>query len=329
LPANGYLLAKLMPLSEFDVIERYFNVAGAQRDDVVLGIGDDAALLRVPADRALAVAIDTLLEDRHFLSGSDAFDIGYKSLAVNLSDLAAIGAEPAWATLSLSLPSADGHWLQAFADGFFSLARRFNVQLVGGDTTRGPLSVTVQVHGFVEPDRALRRSGAQPGDKVYVTGSLGDAACALHQLQAGHAGDPLLVERLNRPVPRVHVGRALTRQAHAAIDISDGLLADLNHIARASRCGATLWVDRLPRSTAFAASCDPEWVLPMQLSGGDDYELCFCVDPERAERLPALAAEAGVTFTEVGVMEKKPGIRCRHDDGSIYSPRSGGFDHFA
>ena len=316
-----------MAISEFDIIERFFRRPGGGRDDVVLGIGDDAALLRVPADRELAVAIDTLVVGRHFPTATAPFDIGYKALAVNLSDLAAMGAEPAWATLSLTVPEADPSWLRAFADGFFSLADRYAVQLVGGDTTRGPLSVTVQVHGLVQCGRALRRDGARAGQMLYVTGTLGDAACALKQLQGGVAADPLLLQRLNRPEPRVAFGAALKGIASAAIDVSDGLLADLGHVLKASDCGATLWVDRLPRSSRLEAQPADE-LLVSQLTGGDDYELCFSVEPTKVAALQTVARDCGLTVSEVGVTESEPGVRCRHDDGSGYQPHQRGFDHF-
>lgn len=318
-----------MPLSEFDIIERFFRRPGRSRDDVLLGIGDDAALLAVPCDRELAVAVDTLVAGRHFPPATPAFDIGHKALAVNLSDLAAMGAEPAWATLALTLPEVDKAWLQSFADGFFALADRHGVQLVGGDTTRGPLSVTVQVHGLVPGGRALRRDGARPGQRIFVTGTLGDAACALWLMQAGEQVAPRLLERLNRPEPRVAFGRGLAAVASAAIDISDGLLADLGHVVTASNCGATLWVDRLPRSPLLTAQVPSAQLLLSQLSGGDDYELCFCVEPTKVAALQALARDCALAVTEVGVIESQPGVRCRHDDGSGYQPVERGFDHFA
>jgi len=223
----------------------------------------------------------------------------------------------------------DEAWLQAFADGFFALADRYDVQLVGGDTTRGPLSVTVQVHGLVPSGRALRRDGARPGQRIFVTGTLGDAAYALWQMQSGVLVEPALLERLNRPEPRVAFGRALAAVGSAAIDISDGLLADLGHVVTASNCGATLWVDRLPRSAALRAQASSLQLLVSQLSGGDDYELCFCVEPENVSALQTLARDCAVAVTEVGVIESQPGVRCRHDDGSAYQPHARGFDHFA
>jgi thiamine-monophosphate kinase len=316
-----------MSISEFEVIERYFRQVRPLRDDVVLGVGDDAALLQPPAGYQLVVAVDTLVAGRHFPQHTDAFDIGYKSLAVNLSDLAAMGASPAWATLSLTLPEVDEPWLEAFAQGFFQLAARHRVDLVGGDTTRGPLSITVQLNGLVKAGKALRRDSACPGQRLFVTGTPGEAACALQQLNAGSQPDADLLRRLNRPEPRVEFGLALAGTGAAAIDISDGLLADLGHIVSASHCGATLWVDRLPRSRALQAR-PPDDVLACQLQGGDDYELCFALDADKAGRLEQIAEQQQLLLTEIGVIESQPGICCRHDDGSIHHPRGHGFDHF-
>jgi len=316
-----------LTISEFEIIERYLRQVRPLRDDVVLGIGDDAALLQVPAGYQLAVAVDTLVAGRHFHQHIDGFDIGYKSLAVNLSDLAAIGASPAWATLSLTLPEADEQWLKAFAEGFFQLATRYRVDLVGGDTTRGPLSITVQLSGLVATGRALRRDSACPGQKLFVTGTPGDAAYALKQLEAGGRADPNLLRRLNRPEPRVDFGLALADSGAAAIDISDGLLADLGHIVGASHCGATVWVDRLPRSRVLQTMPFDE-VLSCQLHGGDDYELCFALNADEAGRVRKIADQQQLLLTEIGVIEPQPGIRCQHDDGSIYLPQGHGYDHF-
>ena len=316
-----------MAISEFAVIERYFRQDWPLRDDVALGIGDDAALLEVPVNHQLVVAVDTLVAGRHFPQGTSAFDVAYKALAVNLSDLAAMGASPAWATLALTLPEADESWLKSFAEGFFQLAKRYRVDLVGGDTTRGPLSITLQLHGLVETGKALRRDGARPGQKIYVSGTLGDAACALREIMAGNVADPTLLGRLNRPEPRLEFGLALAGTAAAAIDISDGLLADLGHIVVASRCGATLWVDRLPCSAELTARA-PADVLDCQLQGGDDYELCFTLDADQAARATRIARQQGLRLTEIGIIEAQPGIRCRHDDGSVYRPRGSGYDHF-
>ncbi|HED18301.1 MAG TPA: thiamine-phosphate kinase, partial [Gammaproteobacteria bacterium] len=256
-----------------------------------------------------------------------AFDIGWKALAVNLSDLAAMGADPAWATLSLTLPSADEVWLEGFAKGLFQLAERYPVELVGGDTTRGPLSVTVQLHGFVEPGKALRRNTARAGQKLFVTGTLGDAACALQALQAGDKPDPDLLLRLNRPEPRVDFGLALAGTGASVIDISDGLLADLGHVLDASQCGATLWIDQLPCSPAFQSIAGHD-ALTYQLYGGDDYELCFSVDADQVERLTRHAQQQQLPVTAIGVVESQTGIQCVHDDDRLYTPQGTGFDHF-
>lgn len=316
-----------MSLSEFDIIDHYFRQGRVHRKDVVLGVGDDAALLQVPAGHELAIAMDTLVAGRHFPPKTSASDIGHKALAVNLSDLAAMGAEPAWATLALTLPDVDEAWLEGFAEGFFALAKRYRVALVGGDTTRGPLSITVQVHGLVETGRALRRDSAAAGQKLFITGTPGDASYALKHIKAGVEVEPGLLSKLNRPEPRVDFGLALRETGAAVIDVSDGLLADLGHIVKASDCGAVLWVDRLPRSGVLQAAPDGE-VLTCQLTGGDDYELCFAVDADKVEQVWQIARRQQLTVTEIGFIEQQAGIRCRHNDGSLYMPRGRGFDHF-
>jgi thiamine-monophosphate kinase len=316
-----------MALSEFDIIARYFTGKGPRRDDVVLGVGDDAALLAVPASRQLVVAVDTLVAGRHFPGHTGAFDIGWKALAVNLSDLAAMGATPAWATLSLTMPGVDQAWLQAFANGFFSLADPYCVALVGGDTTRGPLSVTVQLQGHVEAGTTLRRDAAAPGQALFVSGTLGDAACALQQLQGGGPVDTFVLQRFNRPEPRVVLGESLAGVAAAAIDISDGLLADLGHILDASGCGATLWPERLPASATLQA-LPGEQRQAYQFYGGDDYELCFSVAPGKRAALDALLPQQATPVTEIGVIEAQPGLRCRYADGRVVTPLRHGFDHF-
>lgn len=317
-----------MTISEFDVIERFFAQNAPCRGDVVLGIGDDAAVLQVPPGFQLSVAVDTLVAGRHFPEATAPRDIGYKALAVNLSDLAAMGAEPLWATLALTIPDPDEAWLADFARGFFELAQRYGVALVGGDTTRGPLSVTIQLMGCVHPGQAMRRDTARPGQRIFVTGTSGDAAFALRQLQARVEVDAYLLERLNRPQPRVAFGRELAALGASAIDVSDGLLADLGHVLDASHCGATLYVDRLPRSDALRDQ-PGDAVLECQLGGGDDYELCFSVDAGRVADVRRLAAQQRLRVTEIGVMEAQSGIRCLHDNGNPCQTRAAGFDHFA
>ncbi|MGB5179773.1 MAG: thiamine-phosphate kinase [Gammaproteobacteria bacterium] len=324
-----------MSATEFEIIRRYFTRQQPQREDVIVGIGDDAAVLQVPADSELLVCIDTLVAAVHFPESTPAAAIGHKALAVNLSDLAAMGATPAWATLSLTLPDADPVWLGDFSEAFFRLADRYGVALVGGDTTRGPLSVTVQAHGFVPRGRALQRQGAQPGDRIYISGTLGDAGLAL---QLGDEADPLLKQRLDFPQPRVAAGQLLRGYASAAIDVSDGLLADLGHLLEVGGTGmpvgASINIDALPRSTTFtetlqkAGGVQQSWFYELPLSAGDDYELCFTV-PERscADMENALSNQA-IDCTAIGVIEQQPGIRCHKANGEVYHPAADGYQHF-
>jgi thiamine-monophosphate kinase len=308
-----------MPASEFDLIERFF--AGHDRHrDVLLGVGDDAALLAPPPSGvALAVTIDTLVAGVHFLADGDPQALGHKLLAVSLSDLAAMGASPAWATLALTLPEPDEAWLESFCRGLFELASEHEVALVGGDTTRGPLTLTLQAAGHVPPELALRRAGARPGDAVCVTGTLGDAALALappDDLEPGEAD--FLQQRLDRPTPRVATGLALRGLATAAIDLSDGLAADLGHVLEASGVGASLDLVRLPLSPPLRRLADVgDWTHP--LAGGDDYEL-------RLAELETL--DCGVDVTRIGTVEAEPGLRLVAPDGSPYTLTRAGYDHF-
>ena len=315
-------------MAEFSLIERIRRRAAA-REDVVLGIGDDAALLRVPPGRELAVAMDTLNAGVHFPDGTAAAAVGWKALAVNLSDLAAMGAEPAWCTLSLSLPQADAAWLDGFLDGFLELAAAHRVALVGGDTTRGPLSVCVTVHGLIEPGSALRRDGARVGDAVWVSGTLGDAAGALRQWQQQGVGvDPALRDRLDRPTPRVALGRALRGIAHAAIDVSDGLLADLGHVCTASGLAAEIELDALPCSAALAAAFDRDTRRALQAAGGDDYELCFTAPAEASAAIGALARALALPLARIGRTVEGAGVRALTADGTPWQPARAGYEHF-
>lgn len=315
-------------LPEFDLIAR-IKARAATREDVVLGIGDDAALLRMPPGHWLAVATDTLNADVHFPADTLAGDLGWKALAVNLSDLAAMGAQPAWCTLSLSLPQADAAWLDAFLDGFLALAAQHRVALVGGDTTRGPLSVCVTAHGFVDGGKAMRRDGARVGDDVWVTGTLGDAAAALAQWRAGAAVDPALRARLDRPLPRVAAGLALAGVAHAAIDVSDGLLADLGHACTASGVGAEIELDVLPASPALLAACDARARIALQASGGDDYELCFTAAAAQRDAIAGLAQECDVAMTRIGRIVEGRSVLARDGGGRRWQPAADGYVHFA
>jgi thiamine-monophosphate kinase len=321
---------------EFRLIERIRELTAQSRDDVRLGIGDDAAVLAVPAGQELAVAIDTLVEGVHFPRGTAAADIGWKALAVNLSDLAAMGASPAWALLALTLPDADAAFVESFSEGFAKLAQPHRLALVGGDTTRGPLSISVAVHGFVPPGKALLRSGARVGDAVLVTGTLGDAAAGLHALQQPLRDDDpraglreFLIERLNRPTPRLAAGAALRGQASACIDISDGLLADLGHVCVASGVGAEIDVALLPRSPALMALYDEAGAAQFALSGGDDYELCFTVPAQRLADVQADLSRLGCGATRIGRIVEGAGVRVRGADGEWLATDRAGWEHFA
>jgi thiamine-monophosphate kinase len=315
-------------VSEFDLIGRIRDRVGS-RADVILGIGDDAALLRVPPGKLLVVATDTLNVDVHFPADTAAADLGWKALAVNLSDLAAMGARPAWCTLSLSLPHADEAWLDGFLDGFLALAHKHDVALVGGDTTRGPLSICVTVHGLVDPDDVLRRDAAQVDDDIWVTGTLGDAAAALVQLRAGGAADGALRARLDRPTPRIEIAQALARIAHAGIDLSDGLLADLGHVCTASGVGAMVELDTLPASSMLAARFNAEARQVLQASGGDDYELCFTAMPAQRDAIGQLARGHDVAITRVGRIMAGTGFNCVDSHGQPWHAPRSGYVHFA
>lgn len=316
-----------MGLAEFDLIDR-IRARVTARGDVVLGIGDDAAILQPPPGRQLVVTADTLNAGVHFPEATKPEDIGWKTLAVNLSDLAAMGAQPAWCTLSLSLPQADPTWLDGFLDGFLELAGQHGVAVVGGDTTRGPLSLGVTAMGLVEPGRALRRDGAQLGDDVWVTGTLGDAAAALQSLLAGAALDRALRARLDRPTPCVAAGLCLAGLANACIDVSDGLLADLGHVCARSGVAAEIELEALPASPAlrrFAPAVRHAW----QAVGGDDYELCFTAPRESRNEIAAAMDAAGTAATRIGSIVAGQGVRALDADGNPWQPPRRGYDHFA
>lgn len=310
-------------MDEFELIRRYFKTLTPPRRDVRLGIGDDAALLKLPAGYELVVTTDTLVAGRHFAEEESPENVGWKSLAVNLSDLAAMGAEPRWFTLALTMRLADPLWLQGFADGLRASAAAAQVTLVGGDTTQGPLSITITAMGIVPVDRAIRRSGAKAGDVICVTGTLGDAALAL---ELGRAATPPLKQRLHRPMPRLKAGRALAGIAHAAIDLSDGLAGDLDHILVASGVGAEIQIPRLPASSDFAKSVAPGSRLRLQVAGGDDYELCFCLP---ASKLNAVRRKLGVPVTEIGRITKTKGLRFLDALGKPVTLPPHGYRHFA
>lgn len=320
-----------MSLAEFTLIDR-IRARTVERDDIVLGIGDDAALLQPRANEQLVVTADTLNSGVHFPEDTAPFDIGWKTLAVNLSDLAAMGARPAWCTLALSLPQASEDWIEAFADGFFALADQHDMALIGGDTTRGPLSLSVTAMGQVSRGQALRRDRAQVGDDIWVSGTLGDAAGALQLWQRGEltvstatllADYEALRLRLVRPTPRVTLGLRLRAFAHAAVDISDGLLADLGHIAARSGVRAEVDADALPLSPALRDRLGREGARECALRGGDDYELCFTAAADQRDALHYLAESLELSLTRIGRIMEGQGVHTEGHDGAS------GYEHFA
>jgi len=328
-------------MTEFDLIEALRARVNLRRDDVALGIGDDAAVLDVPPGTQLVACTDTMVEGVHFLEGTDAADLGWKSLAVNLSDLAAMGAEPAWALLALTLPEADSKFVEGFGQGFAELAARHRVALVGGDTTQGPLSVTVTALGTVLRGTALTRGGARIGDAVFVTGTLGDGAGALHLIRDSGPGtrDPdkqaalrsqsTLFQRMHRPEPRVAVGLALRGIASACIDVSDGLLADLGHVCTASGVAAELDLDAVPVSAELRAQFDGAACLEFAMTGGDDYELCFTAPAERESAIAAALAQAGCHATRIGRIVAGAGVRVLDANGGRIDTPNVGWEHFS
>lgn len=308
-------------MSEFSLIERLQALNPVLRQDVLLGIGDDCALVQPHLKTTVAITTDSVIAGVHFPVATPADAIGYKALAVNLSDLAACGAEPAWATMALSMPKDDLNWLENFANGFFRLAREYNVQLIGGDTTQGPLSITVQACGLIPKGAAIRRSTAKPGDHIYVSGFLGDAGFELIQHQRGR--------RLDYPTPRVALGMALRHIATAAIDVSDGLMADLKHILTASQVGANLYVHKLPLSDYLLQHCEKATARLLALSAGDDYELCFTVPPDKIVSVARISSELGLALTEIGIITMNPGLRVLDENNQEIPVTKDGYKHFS
>ncbi len=301
---------------------------------MTLGIDDDAALVCCPSGYELVIATDTLVVDVHFPSTIDAADISYKAVAVNLSDLAAMGAEPAWLLLNLTLPEFDDIWLERFSRGLFNLVDEFEMTLAGGDTCRGPLNIGVTAAGWVPENQALTRSGAKPGDDVFVSGTLGDAAMGLRiyrnecETDISDVNKRYLLSRLNRPIPRVALGQRLRDIASASIDISDGLYADAGHIAELSGVGMKIHLKNLPISDAFKACCAPTVDLELAVIGGDDYELCFTVPPEHSRRVQIIAQELDLALTKIGRVTEHTGVRFMNNEDE-WVPAKSGYDHFA
>lgn len=313
--------------SEFDLIA-HIRSRAASRAEVVVGIGDDAAVIDVPGGMQLVVTTDTLNAGVHFPHDTPVDAIGWKALAVNLSDLAAMGAQPAWCTLSLSLPESSQGWLDSFLDGFLALGSRHSIALVGGDTTRGPLSISVTAMGLVADGHALRRDCARVGDDIWVTGTLGDAAAALEAVVQGREPPAALRERLDRPMPRIAAALQLLPLAHACVDVSDGLLADLGHICECSGVGAEIELDVLPCSPALAGTpCPRRW--HWQATGGDDYELCFTAPPVRRSQILQAMEASQTRATMIGRIVHGGGVRALDANGTTWQPLRSGFEHFS
>lgn len=323
--------------SEFDIIRQYFtsSAISTSRADVVLGIGDDAAILDVAEHHQheqLVQSVDTLIAGVHFPIETSAEDIAYKALSVNLSDMAAMGAEPAWFTLAITLPDDNEKWLKAFSESLSSLAKKYNVQLIGGDTTNGPLCITITINGFAPKDKAIMRNNAQATDKIYVSGTIGDAALALASWQGQcllrEDSISYLNERLNRPSPQVELGLLLREFASSCIDISDGLIADLGHITNSSHVGARINFEKIPLSKEFNLNLtDEALIIPLVLSGGDDYELCFTIPVNKQVEFEKIIKDNRVSVTCIGEIERQRSIRCIKDNREI-DIQNTGYQHF-
>jgi len=316
-------------MNEFEIINKYFANQIVRRKDVILGIGDDAAIVQVPEGHVLLATTDTLVEGVHFQKKTLPFDIGYKSLAVNLSDLAAMGAEPCWMTLAITMPEANKKWLQAFSCGLFQLAEKFNIALIGGDTTRGPLTITIHLNGYALEKNIIRRDTAHVGDQIYVSGTLGDAGLGLeielNNKSISNSDAQFLLSRLNRPTPRIELGLALRGIATSAIDISDGLLADLQHILDRSNVGATIAPKHLPLSSALIENLSLLDAQKMALIAGDDYELCFTVPKELEDRCLQQAKQLNIPVKCIGEIEANLGLRLKDYSEKI---NLSGYKHF-
>lgn len=317
-------------LNETQVIQLLSAQSGAKRPDVLLGIGDDGALLLPPPGQQLVQVVDALFEGVHFLPGMNGEDLAWRAFGVNISDIAAMGAEPAWATLVLSMPSAELSWVRSFARGIGECTRKFNICLVGGDTVRGPLGVSVQITGFVPAGQALRRKGAAIGDGIYITGRPGLAAAGLASLR----GEIKLGvepsqwrQRFLRPEPRLRQGRDLRGVASACLDISDGLLRDLGRLLEASSVGATVMLESIPGLEELSAAVGEQRAVALALTGGDDYELCFTVPREHEERLAELAGKWSCECTRIGEITGTGGIRLVKNNRAVPLPPAG-FEHF-
>jgi thiamine-monophosphate kinase len=321
-----------MASSEFELINKYFQHITHEDPSVKCGIGDDAAIVKIPQGMELVLSMDTLLEDTHFPAETDPYDVGYKALAINLSDMAAMGAEPKWVLLSLSLPDNDEAWLEKFASGFLELAKGHYVSLIGGDMSRGPLSITLQIQGLVPTGTAVKRDGAQAGNLIYVTGSLGDAGVGLDIIQGklsiANEYEASFLNSLNRPEVSVEAGLRLREIASSAIDISDGLIADLGHILDASHVGAEIEVEKIPLSEAMQECTDKTTAWNYALTSGDDYKLCFTASAEKHDLILHAFKEINIPVSCIGKITAETGLQLKIPEGVIFKPSGKSYQHF-
>ncbi|KGQ54533.1 thiamine monophosphate kinase [Gallibacterium anatis str. Avicor] len=318
---------------EFDIIRRYFSASTRQpRRDVLLSVGDDCAITEIKPNRRLALTTDTLVEGTHFLPSISAADLAYKAVAVNLSDLAAMGAEPAWISLALTLPKIDEQWLSEFSQSLFQILDHYNVDLIGGDTTKGTLSLTITAHGLVAKDKILCRHTAKPGDWIYVSGTLGDSAAGLQlllqQSKIENDDQRYLLQRHLRPIPRVLMGMELAGIANAAIDLSDGLISDLQHILERSQCGAVIELDKLPLSKPLLNQFSLEQAQKFALAGGEDYELCFTVAEAMRAKMEQTLRYLDVEYHCIGQIRANQQLQFTQHSQPIEVAVTHGFDHF-
>ncbi len=318
-------------MTESELIEQYFLSKQVPDNSIVLGIGDDAAVINIPADKQLVVSTDTLVSNIHFHPTDKAEDIGYKTLAVNLSDMAAMGAEPKWVSMSLTLPEINQNWLKAFSEGFFELANEHSLTLIGGDLCRGSLSVSIHIQGLVSKNKYVTRSGARVGDNIYVTGTLGDAAAALKLMHGGESSSDhqYLKNRLLRPTARVEAGLQLAGFVKSMIDLSDGLIQDLSHIIRGSAVGAEIFVDQIPLSESIKKLFAYEEALSLALNAGDDYELCFTAPEETGNFISKLFESLNCPVSKIGIISDGNEIKLIKNGDPDFKLKSSGYQHFS
>lgn len=317
-------------MNEFSLINRYFKSLTQDGEEVIIGSGDDAAVVEIPSGYQLAVSTDALVSDVHFLPDWKPAEIAYKAITVNVSDMAAMGAIPKWITIALTLPEAKTPWIESFSDGLANVLSQYDLSLIGGDLTRGPLTIAVTVHGLLPDRQALRRDGAQVGDSIYVTGHLGGAALAVEHLTDNRLSEQAfnrVLNRLKRPVARVRHGSVLLNYSKTAIDLSDGLSADLNHICQASGVGACLYRDKIPVHPEVINACG-EQAVEFALVGGDDYELCFTVNPSNKAAFKEAMAKNTLDYYEIGFIDDEPSLRLIDETGKVKQIEPQGFQHF-